>query len=176
LKSPSLREVVILNAVKDPCICRCLFSPLLVFVVACLRRCLFRRRSSTLFLPQHRSLLEVVILNAVKDPRISSLPVSFCCSTGKLVDRTSKVSPRNKKGNRKKRPPFPQLKNKLKSLSQFSSPKKRQSANHVYHATHHNFTTKTPRLTTHFLQKPLQKRQPHHNQLFSTNSLRKSGN
>jgi hypothetical protein len=70
---------------------------------------------------------------------------------------------------------FSTAKNKLKSRVPISVAKKRPSTDHVYHAIHHNFTTKTPRLTNDFREKPLQKHQPHHNQLFSTNSPRKSG-
>src|ERR1700679_2425431 len=36
--------------------------------------------------------------------------------------------------------------------------KRRPSADQLYHAFHHNFTTKTPRPAHHFSQKPQQKR------------------
>ena len=44
------------------------------------------------------------------------------------------------------------------AMSYFSSPEKERSVNHVYHAIHHKFTTKTPRAAHRFSQKPLQKR------------------
>jgi hypothetical protein len=39
----------------------------------------------------------------------------------------------------------------------FSFPENVVSKHHVYHAIHHNFTTKKPRSAPRFSQKPLQK-------------------
>ena len=46
--------------------------------------------------------------------------------------------------------------NKLQNPGAFFSPEKRQSIHHVYHAFHHNLTTKKPHPTTHFFQNTLQ--------------------
>jgi hypothetical protein len=86
---------------------------------------LFSSLLSQPFLPQHRSLLEVV------HPERSEGSLYFVVACFiLLLDRefwwtqTGKGSPRNKKGSRKKRPPFPQLKINLNPLSQFPSQKK----------------------------------------------------
>jgi hypothetical protein len=75
-------HVVILNAVKDPCICRCSFCRYLFYVILnavkgpCIRRCsLYALACFTPLLVLTSSLVlrspfHVAILNAVKDPRI----------------------------------------------------------------------------------------------------------
>jgi hypothetical protein len=42
--------------------------------------------------------------------------------------------------------------NKDQNPGAFFHPKKRQSLDHVYHAFHHNLTTKKPHSTTHFFK------------------------
>jgi hypothetical protein len=49
-------------------------------------------------------------------------------------------------------------KKKLKNSGRFLDAKKRLPKHHNLPATHHNFTTKTPRKNTIFRQNPLQKR------------------
>jgi hypothetical protein len=82
--------------------------------------------------------LEVVILNAVKDP---------CISFGVLLNPRQRTLP----------------KNKVKIPVLFLGPKKCASKHHVYHAFHHNFTTKTPQQNTHFLQNPSKNTHPPQN-------------
>jgi hypothetical protein len=49
------------------------------------------------------------------------------------------------------------LKNKVGKGVRFLVVKKRPSTHQLYHAFHHNFTTKTPRSAHRFSQNPLQK-------------------
>jgi hypothetical protein len=53
-------------------------------------------------------------------------------------------------------------KNKVQNSGIFLDAEKRPSTLHDLPATHHNFTTKTPRKNTHFFQNPLKKRPSHH--------------
>jgi hypothetical protein len=48
-------------------------------------------------------------------------------------------------------------KNKVETPVPFFDQKKCASKHHVYHAFHHNFTTKTPQQNTRFLENPQQK-------------------
>src|ERR1700722_4723723 len=57
----------------------------------------------------------------------------------------------------KREPP----KNKSKMGDLFFVVEKCPSSDQLYHTFHHNFTIKTPRVTVHFSQKPLQKPQKH---------------
>jgi hypothetical protein len=50
--------------------------------------------------------------------------------------------------------PSPRRKIKLKIMSYFSTAAKGSFFVHVYHAIHHNFATKTPRLHTAFSKTP----------------------
>jgi hypothetical protein len=49
-------------------------------------------------------------------------------------------------------------KNKVENRGMFSAPKNTPSPHHVYHAFHHNFTTKTPHEKHAFPQNTPQKR------------------
>jgi hypothetical protein len=53
------------------------------------------------------------------------------------------------------------LKINFKMVAHFSTSKKRPPIHHLYHASHHELTTKTPPLNTHFCQNPYKTPQPH---------------
>jgi hypothetical protein len=57
-------------------------------------------------------------------------------------------------------PKWESLKNKSGKSGMFFEPENRPSTSQLLPAIHHNFTTKTPRPTTHFRQNPQQKQCP----------------
>jgi hypothetical protein len=84
----------------------------------------------------------------VGEERLSSPTGSFCPSSERLLLRKPIV------------PSGPRTPQKInpESLSHCSAVKTDHRTHHVYHASHHKLTSKTPRFAVLFLQNPLQKR------------------
>jgi hypothetical protein len=73
------------------------------------------------------------------------------------------TSIRRRRGHEKVPVPLPSRwrpenkRNNFEKVGNFSAPKNDRASDHIYHAVHHNFTTKTPSQNAHFSQNHPQK-------------------
>jgi hypothetical protein len=119
--------------------------------------------------PPRLAVAFAVILNAVKDPEEFHSPELLeLFQPVPLAGFVLKLSPREHETG--------PAKNKVQKSGMFLAVKIRAFSHHVYHAFHHDFTSKLPQKNTHFFKNPLKnarktaKTAPGTANIFSANS------